>query len=211
MFSEQVIENQVLPLDDRLLQRLVPAIAGWPTLLSDRTSMDLYPGAWNMVEDSILDVKNTSNSITAFLNLKRGKREDGVIFSQGGRFGGWSLYVENNIPAYTYNYMGELFTFMSRKSLPKGKSVVRFEIDYDGGGTGKGADVRMTLNNEVVAENRLDKTIASRFSIDEGSDVGLDHGSAVTLRTIGPRRNSAHSGQIDKVTLQIYPKDSDLK
>ena len=211
MFIEQAIENQVLPLDDRLLQRLVPVIAGRPTLLGDRTSMDLYPGAWNMVEDSLLDVKNTSNSITAFLDLKRGKREDGVIFSQGGRFGGWSLYVENNIPAYTYNYMGELFTFTSRKSLPTGKSVVRFEIDYDGGGTGQGADVRMTLNNEVVAEGRLDKTIASRFSIDEGSDVGLDRGSAVTVRTIGPRRNSAYSGQIDKVTLQIYPKDSDLK
>ncbi len=208
IFMEQAIENQVLPLDDRLLQRLVPSVAGRPTLLGDRTSMDLYPGAWNMVEDSILNVKNTSNSITAYLDVK-GRDEDGVIFSQGGRFGGWSLYVENSIPTYSYNYMGKIFTFKSKKSLPLGKSVVRFQLDYDGGGTGKGADAQMTLNGEVVAEGRLEKTIASRFSIDEGSDVGLDRGSAVTVKSIGPRRNSAYGGQIDKVTIQIYPKESD--
>ena len=32
--------------------------------------------------------------------------------------------------------------------------------------------------------------------------------SAVTIKTIGPRRYSAYGGQIDKVTLQIYPKDT---
>ena len=79
--------------------------------------MDLYPYAWNMVEDSILNVKNVSNSVTAFVDSKGGE-EDGVIFSQGGRFGGWSLYVENNRPSYTYNYMGELVTLTSNKPLP---------------------------------------------------------------------------------------------
>ena len=46
--------------------------------------------------------------------------------------------------------------------------------------------------------------------IDEGADVGLDRGSAVTVRTIGPRRYSAYGGQIDKVTIQIYPKATDV-
>ena len=210
-FMEEAIDNQVLPLDDRLLERLVPSVAGRPTLLGDRTSMDLYPYAWNMVEDSILNVKNTSSSITAQLDVKPGQKESGVIFSQGGRFGGWSLYVENNVPAYTYNYMGKQYTFTSNQPLPVGQSELRFEIDYDGGGVGKGADVRMKINNKVVAVGRLDQTIASRFSIDEGADVGLDRGSAVTVRTIGPRRYSAYGGQIDKVILEIYPKETDAK
>ena len=63
-FMEEAIENQVLPLDDRLLERLVPSVAGRPTLLGDRTSIDLYPYAWNLVEDSIINVKNVSNSVT---------------------------------------------------------------------------------------------------------------------------------------------------
>ncbi|WP_231857046.1 MULTISPECIES: arylsulfatase [unclassified Synechococcus] len=210
-FMEEAIANQVLPLDDRLLERLVPSVAGRPTLLGDRTSMDLYPYAWNMVEDSILNVKNTSSSITAQLDVKPGQKESGVIFSQGGRFGGWSLYVENNVPAYTYNYMGKLYTFTSNEPLPVGQSELRFEIDYDGGGVGKGADVRMKINDKVVALGRLDQTIASRFSIDEGADVGLDRGSAVTVKNIGPQRYSAYGGQIDKVTLEIYPKETDAK
>ena len=210
-FMEEAIDNQVLPLDDRRLERLVPSVAGRPTLLGDRTSMDLYPYAWNMVEDSILNVKNTSSSITARLDVKPGQKESGVIFSQGGRFGGWSLYVENNVPAYTYNYMGKLYTFTSSQPLPVGQSQLRFEIDYDGGGVGKGANVQMKINDQVVAVGRIDQTIASRFSIDEGADVGLDRGSAVTVRNIGPRRYSAYGGQIDKVTLEIYPKETDAK
>ena len=210
-FMEEAIDNQVLPLDDRLLERLVPSVAGRPTLLGDRTSMDLYPYAWNMVEDSILNVKNTSSSITAQLDVEPGQKESGVIFSQGGRFGGWSLYVENNVPAYTYNYMGKLYTFISSQPLPVGQSQLRFEIDYDGGGVGKGANVQMKINDQVVAVGRIDQTIASRFSIDEGADVGLDRGSAVTVRNIGPRRYSAYGGQIDKVTLEIYPKETDAK
>ena len=133
-----------------------------------------------------------------------------MIFSQGGRFGGWSLYVEDNVPAYAYNYMGELFTFKSNRPLPPGRSVVRFEFDYDGGGVGKGANVRMILNGEIVASGRLEQTISSRFSIDEGADVGLDRGSFVTVRPIGTRRNSAYNGKIDKVTIQIYPEKSEV-
>ena len=82
-------------------------------------------------------------------------------------------------------------------------------FERNGGCTGKGADLWIKLNGEVVAEGRMEKTIASRFSIDEGADVGLDRGSAVTVKTIGPRRYSAYGGQIDKVTIQIYPKSSD--
>ena len=115
------------------------------------------------------------------------------------------------MPAYTYNYMGKLYTFTSSQPLPVGQSQLRFEIDYDGGGVGKGANVRMKINDQVVAVGRIDQTVASRFSIDEGADVGLDRGSAVTVRNIGPRRYSAYGGQIDKVTLEIYPKETDAK
>ena len=43
----------------------------------------------------------------------------------------------------------------------------------------------------------------SWWALVEGADVGLDRGSAVTVKTIGPRRYSAYGGQIDKVTIQI--------
>jgi len=57
----------------------------------------------------------------------------------------------------------------------------------------------------------MKKSISTRSPLDEGADAGLDRASAVTIKTIGPRRYSAYGGQIDKVTLQIYPKDTDQK
>ncbi len=206
LFHEQAVANQVYPLDDRLLERLVPSVAGRPTSMGNRTSLDLYPGAWNIVEDALLNVKNVSNSLTANVDVNRSESNSGVIMSQGGRFGGWSLYIEDNVPAYAYNYVGEVYTLKSNKRLAPGKSTIRFEMDYDGGGAGKGAEVRLLVNGEVVDKGRLDATVASRFSIDEGADVGLDRGSPVTNRQIGDRRFSAYDGTIDKVTLEIYPE-----
>ena len=208
LFHEQAIANQVYPLDDRLLARLVPSVAGRPTSMGDRTTLDLYPGAWNMVEDSILNVKNVSNSLTAKVDIKPGQDTSGVIMSQGGRFGGWSMYLDDNVPAYAYNYVGKVYTLKGKQKLSAGKSTIRFEMDYDGGGAGKGADIRLLVNGRVVDQGRLDATVGSRFSIDEGADVGFDRGSAVTINPIGQKRFSAYDGTIEKVTMEIYPEKS---
>ena len=64
------------------------------------------------------------------------------------------------------------------------------------------------VNNEQVASGRLEKTVTSRFSIDEGADVGLDRESFVTIRPIGDQDQSAFTGNINKVTFEIFPEKS---
>ena len=71
---------------------------------------------------------------------------------------------------------------------------------------GGGGPPRGRRSGTEVASGRLDATVASRFSIDEGADIGMDRGSAVTQRTIGGKRFSAFNGVIEKVTLQIEPE-----
>ena len=204
-FMEEAIANQVLPLDDRLLERLLPSVAGRPTMMGDRTQLDLYPGAWDLVEDAILSVKNVSSSISASVSIDENTQADGVIIAQGSRFGGWSFYIEDGYPAYTYNNLGELVTFKSIEPLAAGDSEVRFEIDYDGGGAGKGATTALRVNGERVAGGRLEKTVPARFSIDEGTDIGMDRGSPVIQRQLNDRRFSPFNGTINKVRLEIYP------
>ncbi len=207
LFLKEAIANQVLPLDDRLLQRLVPSVAGRPTIMgSSRTQLDLYPGSWDLVEDAILNVKNVSNSITAKVDIDSSQDANGVIMAQGSRFGGWSLYIEDGYPAYAYNYLGNLHTFRSNKKISSGNRKIRFEMDYDGGGAGKGADVRLLVDGKVTSTGRVDATVGTRFSIDEGADVGMDRGSPVAQRVIGDQRFSAFNGTINKVTLEIYPQ-----
>lgn len=205
-FMEEAIANQVLPLDDRLLERLLPSVAGRPTMMGNRTTLDLYPGALDLVEDSILSIKNVSSSLQASVTVDQGAAADGVIIAQGSRFGGWSLYVEDGYPTYTYNNLGDLATFKSSEPLSAGTSELRFEIDYDGGGIGKGATTTLSVNGEVVSSGRLEKTTPSRFSIDEGTDVGMDRGSPVIQRQLNDQRFSPFNGTINKVTLEIYPE-----
>ena len=181
LFLKEAEANQVLPLDDRLLPRLDPAVAGRPTMMGDRTTLVLYDGATNLAEDAILNFKNVSCKFEAKFSAR--KKEDGVIFSQGGRFGGWSIYVEDNVPSYAYNYLGKVYSFKSKKAIPSGKeSSFTVDFDYDGGGRGKGANVSIFLNGEQVGGGRIDATMAARFSIDEGSDVGKDRGTQVVQR-----------------------------
>ncbi len=205
-FMEEAIANQVLPLDDRLLERLLPAVAGRPTILKGRTKLDLYPGAKGLDEDAVINMKNTSGQVSASVTVAEGQTADGIIIAQGSRFGGWALYVEDGYPTYTYNNLGDLMTVKSPRKLNAGDSDIRVEIYYDGGGIGKGAHLRLIVNDEAAATGRLETTIASRFSIDEGTDIGMDRGAPVIKRQLNDRRYSEINATINKVTLEVYPE-----
>jgi arylsulfatase len=51
--------------------------------------------------DIFIDLKNMAYTITADMEVKA--NGNGVIVCQGGRFGGFSLYMKNGKPAFTYN------------------------------------------------------------------------------------------------------------
>ena len=115
-----------------------------------------------------------------------------MILAQAGRFGGWSLYVKDGKPTYTYNYLGlQRFKVASPKPLPAGKATIRFEFAYDGGGLGKGGTGTIFVNGKKVAEGRIERTQGYIFSADEGADVGLDGETPVTRRLQG-RRQQVH-------------------
>ena len=112
------------------------------------------------------------------------------------------------VPAYVYNYFGKLYTLRAKSALNTGDAKIRVDVDYDGGGTGKGAEIKLFVNNKLASKQRLKRTVASRFSIDEGADVGLDRGTQVAIRQIGNDRYSTFTGEIKKVSLRIYPEQS---
>ncbi|HDL64782.1 MAG TPA: arylsulfatase, partial [Proteobacteria bacterium] len=93
LFMWQAQKYHVLPIDDRTIERTNAALAGRPDLLGDRKSLTLYEGMEGMMENTFINIKNRSFSITADLNIPEDGAK-GVILSQGGRFGGWSLYLK---------------------------------------------------------------------------------------------------------------------
>jgi len=203
LFMTEAQKYHVLPIDDRTVERMNPAIAGRPDLLGDRKSLTLYEGMSGMLENTFINVKNQSMSITADLTIPEGGAK-GVILAQGGRFGGWSLYVKDGKPVYTYNFLGlDQYHVAGKNALPAGNVTVELDFVYDGGGLGKGGKATLSVNGKPVAEGRIEKTQPLIFSADETADVGLDNQTPVAEGIgIGPAE-TRFTGKIHKVVVEV--------
>jgi arylsulfatase len=204
LFMKEAEEHHVLPIDDRVLERMSAAMVNRPDLMAGRTSLTLAEGMTGMMENVFLNVKNKSKTITAEIEVPAGGA-NGTILAQGGRFGGWALYVKDSVPAYDYNFLGlQHSTITSTKKLAVGKSTIKFDFAYDGGGPGKGGTGALFVNNEKVAEGRIEHTQAGMFSADETADVGIDLGTPV-VEAIGAEAKSKFTGHVTKVTVEVKP------
>jgi arylsulfatase len=202
LFLKEAVKYNVLPIDDRGVERFDAAIAGRPDLMGGRTSLTLYDGMTGTMENAFINVKNRSSTITAEVEIPQGGA-NGVILAQGGRFGGWSLYVTDGKPAYTYNWVGlQRYTVASESALSAGKATIKLDFAYDGGGRGKGGKAMLFVNDRKVAEGRIDNTHANVFSGDEGADVGMDDDTPVT-ETYQAGVRSRFTGTIEKVTIEV--------
>jgi arylsulfatase len=200
LFMTEAVKYSVLPLDDRTLERLNAALVGRPDLMAGRTSLTVYQGMTGMSENAFINVKNRSHTITADVEVPQGGA-NGVILAQAGRFGGWSLYLKDGKPIYTYNWLGlKQYTIAGGQALPTGKATIRYEFVYDGGGVGKGGTGALYVNGKNVAGGRIDQTQCCAFSADEGADVGADEGTPVTEDYQVPFK---FTGKIDKVTIDL--------
>ncbi|HZM36154.1 MAG TPA: arylsulfatase [Burkholderiales bacterium] len=202
LFLKEAGKYHVLPLDDRVFDRLDAKAVGRPDLMGARTSITLSGGMVGMMEAVFPNVKNRSKVITAEVDVPA-SGGNGTVIAQGGRFGGWSLYVKDGVPAYHYNFLGlQRFTVASTKKLAPGISTVVLQFDYDGGGPAKGGKAALLVNGEKVGEGRIDVTQPGLFSADETADVGIDLGTPV-VEAIGSEAKSRFTGKISKVTVSV--------
>jgi arylsulfatase len=202
LFMYEAEKNHALPIDDRVFERLIPAMVNRPDLMAGRTSLTLAQGMTGMTENVFLNIKNRSKTITAEVEVPE-SGANGAIIVQGGRFGGWALYVKEGIPAYDYNFLGlQRFTVAATEKLKPGKATIRFEFAYDAGGMGKGGMGMLFVNDKKVAEGRIERTQPIVFSADETADVGIDLATPV-VEAIGAEGRSRFTGRIPKVTVEV--------
>jgi len=202
LFLKEAGKYGALPMDDRVFERLDAAAVGRPDLMGGRTSITLSEGMAGMMEAVFPNVKNRSKTITAEIEVPA-SGGNGTVIAQGGRFGGWSLYVKDGMPGYDYNFLGlQRTSIASTKKLGPGKAELRFVFDYDGGGPAKGGQGTLFVNGEKVAEGRIPATQPGLFSADETADVGIDLGTPV-VEAIGAEAKSRFTGRIPKLTVQV--------
>ena len=128
------------------------------------------------------------------------KGGEGVIVAEGGSSAGFALYVQDGKLVYHFNWFDENRTVItSSEPVPAGKSTVRFEFAYDGGGLGKGGKGALFINGKNVGDGRIEKTVPGRFGIDTFG-VGMDTGSPVSNTYKPP---FAFTGKVEKVDIEL--------
>lgn len=199
LFLREAEKYDVLPLDDRFLERLIPELSGRrlppSTMTLDRT-------ARRLAEDAVPNLKNTSYRITADL-LADSAASDGVLVAQGGRYGGWSLFLRQGVPVFAYNYLGvDTVHVTGPDPVPAGPHTVEVRFAYDGGGLGKGGEVSLLVDGTAVASERLERTVPFGYSIVESLNVGLDWGTPVSDR-YSRGGGAPYDGELRSVTLAV--------
>ena len=191
---------KVLPIDDRVAEKMNPDIAGRPVLIKGNNQL-LFGGMGRLSENCVLSIKNKSHSVTAEIVVPE-KGAEGVIIAQGANIGGWSLYAKGGKLKYCYNVAGVNHYFAeSAGPLPSGRHQVRMEFAYAGGGLGKGGKVTLYVDGKKVGEGTVPITQAMVFSADDGCDVGEDTGAPVSP-DYGPLGNG-FNGRVLGVQLAI--------
>jgi arylsulfatase A-like enzyme len=199
LFLIEATKYNVLPLDDRSVERFLPELSGRPTLVHGDRQL-LFGGMGRLTENSVVSIKNKSHAVTAEIEVPDGGVE-GVIVAQGGSIGGWSLYVKDGKPRYCYNLLGlQRFYVESDAEVPAGTHQVRMEFDYAGGGRGKGGDVALYLDGVAVGKGSVAATAAIIFSADDTCDVGAENGALVAGDYPDP---NAFTGEVNWVEIDV--------
>lgn len=189
----------VLPLDERFQARLTARIEA----AQAPRQVTFYPGAVRIPEDSAPNTKNRSWTLTADVEIPKSGAE-GPICVIGGDTNGWSLYVKDGKPAYCYNLSGTQITYIrSGAALTPGKHTIRFEFEKTGKETaGAGGVGRLYVDGKKTGEEKIPRTTAYGYSLDETFDVGADKGSPVTPDY---RPRAEFTGKIAKIDFDLKP------
>ena len=179
LFLIEATKNNVLPLDDRVAERLIPEIAGRPTLVKGNRQR-LFGGMGRLTESSVVSIKNKSHAVTAEIVVPDGGAQ-GVIIAQGGSIGGWSLYAQGRQaalllqPARHPALLRRLATARSRPA----RTRCGWSSPTTAPGSARAAPSTLYLDGEQVGEGSVGATAAMIFSADDTCDVGKEGGALV--------------------------------
>jgi hypothetical protein len=203
LFYAEATKYHVLPLDNDRVMRLNPA--NRPSLTEGRTSFTYNGNIKRIPEGVAPDIKNRSWRITAKVGVPEGGAE-GMIATLGGLFDGWALYLFKGKPVFHYNFANvDHYEIAGPEALSVGKHTIVFDFQYDGGGIGKGGTGKLKVDDNQVAEGRIEHTVAVRFTMSvETLDIGEDTGTPLNLSYDVPFK---FSGTIKNVTIDLQPPD----
>jgi arylsulfatase A-like enzyme len=176
-FYAEARKYNVLPIDPRALERTQSFMR--PYAFNGRQDFTFYPGP-RLTDQAFPDIKNKSFSLTATVDVPAGGAE-GVVATQGGRFGGWGIVVYKGVPTFTYRFFnlpGQMVKLTGTQPLGAGQHKIGVDFQYDGGGLGKGGLFVLKADGVELARGRIEHTVPGWFPGD-GVGIGRDTGTPI--------------------------------
>ena len=209
MFWKEAEKYQVLPLDNTLVDRL---ITPRPSITAGRNEFTWTRPLAGTPNGDAPSVLNTSYKFTADIEIPQGGAE-GMIITQGGRFGGYGFYVLKGKPVFLWNLLDlKRIRWEGPDALASGKHLLEFDFKYDGmgpgtmafgsyAGIGQGGTGVLKVDGKEVATEKMAHTLPFIMQWDENLDIGSDTGSPVNDADYQPPFN--FTGKLNKVKLTI--------
>jgi arylsulfatase len=200
----EATKYNVLPLDDRSLERFSADLAGRPVLVKGNRQV-FYPHMKRIPEAGVLNVKNKSFQVTAQIVVGKAPAQ-GTLLAQGGAGGGWGLLMHEGAARFAYNLFGlNVFVIDADETVAAGEHQVRAEFAYEGEGLAKGGDVTLYYDGEKAGVGKVAVTQPMIFSATEGVEIGGELGTTVLPRA--RPEDTAFNGEIKWIELAIGEDD----
>jgi arylsulfatase A-like enzyme len=201
-FEREAQKYNVYPLDSSLAERMDVRLR--PSLTRGRNTFTYYPGTIRIPEGAAPDTKNKDFIVTADVEIPAGGA-DGVLITQGGRFGGWGLLLLDGKPEFDYAFSNQpqhKYRVASNEKLSPGKHTIKFDFKYNGPGMGKSGAGTLSVDGKQVAQGKIERTIPTRFSLDETMDIGEDTGTPVVEDYVN-KMPFKFTGTLKKVVIEL--------
>ena len=203
LFAQEAKQHQVLPLDNRAFAR---AITARPSATAGKTVFTYTGVNSGIPTDNAPSILNRSFTITADVDVPQGGG-NGIIVTEGGRQGGYALYLLNGVPVFDYNLLMLLQArWAPEASLPPlsaGKHTIVFDFTYDGPGIAKSGTGVLKVDGSEVRTLKVPKTVPFLLPVAETFDVGLDTRTGVN--DLDYQVPFEFNGTITQVTFNLGP------
>jgi arylsulfatase len=208
LFYSEAKKNNVFPLDNSSLTRWN---APRPSLTAGRKTFT-YSGELSGVPASgAPSILNRAYTITAEVQIPEGGAE-GMIVTQGGRFGGYGLFLskgefgfDRGRVVFLYNLLDLKRTMWEGPELEPGRHTIVFQWTPESPGLGKGGTGVLSVDGKEVAKNTMEHSTPITFPEDETFDVGLDTRTGVALLEYRYDSPFKFTGKIDRLTFELGP------
>jgi hypothetical protein len=202
LFLQEAAKYQVLPLQNSSFAR---AIMPRPSATAGQTVFTYSGVTPGIAVGNAPNILNRSFTITAEVDVPQGGG-NGMIVTEGGRWGGYGLYVLNGRPVFDYNLLMLLQARWANDSGPPleaGKHTIVFDFAYEGPGIAKGGTGVLKVDGQEVRTLAVPKTVPFLLPADETFDVGVDTRTGVNDQDY--QVPFAFTGKIDAVTFKLGP------